>query len=91
MCAANSTNQLNSGGLPAHWVISFRSVAFVVDMITMNKFFVTAVSVLVNTQSHLQIKVKCKLSRTPMNRPSVPAPVIELIETVVSLDKRSDV
>ena len=35
---------------------------------------VTAAFDLANIQSHLQIKLKWKLSRTPMNRPSVPSP-----------------
>ena len=40
----------------------------------MNKSFVTAVSYLVNTQDHLQMKFKSKISSTFLNGPSVLQP-----------------
>ena len=48
-----------------------RSVAFVVDIMPLNKIFVTAVSDLVEIQRHLQMKFEWKLSRTYTFWPSV--------------------
>ena len=60
--------------------ISFAtSVALVVDVIQLNKIVATTVSDMVSTQSHLQMKFKCKLSCTPMNRPSVQPPSTDLL------------
>ena len=52
---------------PIQWhPLSILSGAFALDVIPLNKFFVTAASHLVNTQSDLQMRFQLKFSPTPI-------------------------